>query len=202
MTLIVKKRIKNILELGIPAIIENILRVFIGVVDIYFVGKLGTKAIAGVGVTNLTMNVYIAFFFALGVGMTAMVSRFKGQKDPKALKETMNQGLMMSILVGVVICLVNLFFAKDILKILGAESGVIEYALPYFRVVAIPAVFLSMNMVLSSALRGYGDTKTPMRIAFYSNVINGILDYILIFGIFSWTGLGIVGAALATTLAE
>ena len=66
-----KQHIAIIFSLALPAILENVLQVFIGIVDTYFVGKLGTEAIAAVGVTNLVMNIYIPFFTAIGVGITA-----------------------------------------------------------------------------------------------------------------------------------
>jgi len=194
--------IKTIMFLAIPAMIENISQVFIGVVDTYFVGKLGTEAIAGVGVTNLTMNVYIAFFLALGIGTTAIVSRFVGAGDNENANHAVKQSLIMSITIGLGFGIINLIFAKQILLLLGAENRVIEYALPYFFAVAVPSVFLCVNMVLSSALRGAGDTKTPMKIAILANIINAILDYVLIFGIFSFISLftptaGLVGEKLA-----
>ncbi|MBE0451859.1 MAG: MATE family efflux transporter [Clostridia bacterium] len=194
--------IKNILFLAIPAIIENISQVMIGVVDTYFVGKLGTEAIAGVGVTNLTMNMYIAFFLALGIGTTAVVSRNIGAGKIKDANKAIKQSMIMSVAIGLFFGLVNLIFSKQILMILGAEDSVIEFALPYFLSVAVPSVFLCINMILSSALRGAGNTKTPMKIAIVANLINAVLDYILIFGIYNFNGLGILGAGLATTISR
>lgn len=191
--------IRTIVFLAMPAMIENVSQVLIGVVDTYFVGKLGTEAIAGVGVTNLTMNVYISFFLALGIGTTAVVARYIGAKDKKNANDALKQSLIMSIIIGLIFGLVNFIFAEEILQLLGAESRVIEYALPYFLAVAVPSVFLCMNMVLASALRGAGDTKTPMKIALLANIVNALLDYILIFGILNFDGLGILGAGLATT---
>lgn len=197
-----KVNIKTIMVLAIPAMIENILQVFIGVVDTYFVGKIGTEAIAGVGVTNLTMNVYIAFFLAIGVGTTAIVSRYIGAGDNQKANHAVKQSLIMSLLIGLVFGSINLIFSRRILLLLGAEERVIEYALPYFLVVAVPSVFLCINTVLASALRGAGDTKTPIKIAIVSNVINAVLDYILIFGVFHFDGFGILGAGLATTFSR
>lgn len=193
---------KTILLLAIPAMIENISQVFIGVVDTYFIGKIGTEAIAGVGVTNLTMNVYIAFFLALGIGTTAAVSRNIGAGDKEKANQAVKQSMIMSVTIGLFFGILNLVFAKQILMLLGAEDRVIEYALPYFMAVAVPSVFLCVNMVLSSALRGAGDTKTPMKIALLANVVNAVLDYVLIFGIFNFGGFGILGAGLATTIAR
>ena len=194
--------IKTILLLAIPAMVENMSQVFIGVVDTYFVGKLGTEAIAGVGVTNLTMNVYIAFFLALGIGTTAVVSRNIGAGDTNTANHAVKQSLIMSIIVGLAFGAVNFVFAKQILMFLGAEDRVMAYALPYFMSVAVPSMFLCVNMVLSSALRGAGNTKTPMKIALCANIANAVLDYILIFGIFSFHGLGVLGAGLATTISR
>lgn len=195
-------KIKSIFLLAIPAMIENISQVLIGVVDVYFVGRLGTEAIAGVGVTNLTMNVYIAFFLALGIGTTAVVSRAIGGGDYEKADHAVKQSIIMSVMIGGVFGVANLIFARRILLLLGAESGVIEFALPYFLAVAVPSVFLAVSMVLASALRGAGNTKTPMKIAVFANVINAVLDYVLIFGIFNFNGLGILGAGLATTFSR
>ena len=196
------RSLRVILFLAIPAMIENLLQVFIGVVDIFFVGRLGTKAIAGVGITNLTMNVYIGFFMALGIGTTALVSRFIGAGDEEQANNTVRQSLLLSLIVGICFGILNLFYARKILSLLGADSSVIEYALPYFIAVAVPSIILCLNMVLSSALRAAGDTKTPMKAAVVANILNAFLDYILIFGLFNFNGLGILGAGLATTFSR
>lgn len=191
-----------IMALALPAMIENILQVLIGVVDTYFIAKIGTEAIAGVGVTNLIMNIYIAFFLALGVGTTAIVSRNIGANNVEDANNSVRQSIIIALGIGTVFGIINLIFSKNILFLLGAEERVIQYALPYFLSVAVPSVFLCLMMVLSSSLRGAGDTKTPMKIAIVSNIINIVLDYILIFGIFNFTGLGILGAGIATTISR
>lgn len=145
------------------------------------------------------MNVYSAFFLALGIGTTAVVSRCVGAEENEKANHAIKQSLIMSILTGLAFGSINLIFSRRILLFLGAEKRVVEYALPYFLSVAVPSVFLCINMVLSSALRGTDDTKTPMKIAIISNFINALLDYILIFGLFNFNGLGILGAGLATT---
>ena len=197
-----KENIISIMALAIPAMIENILQVLLGTIDTYFIGKIGIEAIAGVGITNLIMNIYIAFFLALGVGTTAIVSRNIGANDIDNANKVVRQSIIMAIGIGSIFGVINLIFSKDILLILGAEERIIEYALPYFLSVAVPSVFLCLMMTLSSSLRGAGDTKTPMKVAFIINIINVILDYILIFGIFNFNGFGILGAGMATTISR
>ncbi|NLM04522.1 MAG: MATE family efflux transporter [Clostridiales bacterium] len=197
-----KESFITIIALALPAMIENILQVFIGVVDTYFIGKIGTEAIAGVGVTNLIMNIYIAFFIALGVGTTAIISRNIGANNTENANDAVKQSVIMALGIGIVFGIINLVFSKKILLLLGAEERVLRYALPYFLSVAVPSVFLCLMMILSSALRGSGDTKTPMKVMIIANIINIILDYILIFGIFNFAGLGILGAGIATTISR
>lgn len=197
-----KESIMIIMVLALPAIIENVLQVLLGVVDTYFISKIGTEAIAGVGVTNLIMNIYIAFFLALGVGTTAIVSRNIGAKNTENANNSVKQSIIIALEIGIFFGLINLVFSKNILLLLGSEERVLQYALPYFLSVAVPSVFLCLMMILSSALRGSGDTKTPMKITIIANIINIILDYILIFGIFNFSGLGILGAGIATTISR
>lgn len=193
---------KLILVLAIPAIIENLLHVFIGVVDIFFVGKLGSDAIAAVGVTNLIMNIYLAFFLAIGVGTTAVTARHVGAGNYELASKFVRQSLLIALAAGILFGFLSLIFAENILLFLGASDKVMEYALPYFLAVAVPTVFLSLMIVLASALRGAGDTKTPMKVAIGANIINAVLDYVLIFGLLFIPGLGIVGAGLAATTAR
>lgn len=197
-----KKGLIAILALAVPAIIENIMYVLLGVVDTYFVGKIGSQAIAGVGITNLTMNVYIAFFMALGIGTSALIARYIGQDKAEDANAALHGALKIGLGIGLIFGCINLIFAKEILTLLGAKSQVITYALPYFLAVAVPSVFLCLQMVLSSALRAIGDTKTSMTIAGFSNLLNIVLDYIFIFGVFNFSGFGILGAGLATTAAR
>lgn len=194
--------IKSILILAIPVIIENILQVLLGTTDTLFAGKLHPNAIAGIGVTNLINNIYIAFFTAIGVGTTAIVSRNIGLKNKEKAIETVKQAIILTTGISLIIGLISFLFAKPILITLGATSDILEYALPYFIVVAVPCIFLSLSLILSSSLRAAGNTKTPMIASIVANVINIILNYILIFGIFNFKGLGIIGAGLATTISR
>lgn len=193
---------KNIVKLGVPVIIENILIVLLGVVDMYFVGKIGSEAIAGVGITNLIVNIYTAFFIAIGIGTTAVVSRNIGAKKIVLASEDTKQAIILAVIIGGIVALINLVFAKDIMEVMGAESSVVDGALSYFIVITVPLLFLCLNIVLSSVLRGAGDTRTPMKAGLIANITNIVLDYILIFGIMNFSGLGIVGAAFATTISR
>ena len=84
---------------------------------------------------------------------------------------------------------------------MGADKDVLEIGSTYFRIVATPSILISMIYTIGAILRGTGDTKTPMRIGIWMNVVHIVLDYILIFGVF-FEGFGIQGAAFASVLAR
>lgn len=193
---------KEILILAVPAIIENILQVLLGVSDTYFVGKIGKEAIAAVGVTNLMMNLFIAFFLAVSVGATAVIARYIGSKKTAKAANSSKQALILAILIGGIMGGGNLIFAPLILEALGIETNVLTLAVPYFRIVTGPVFLVGVIYTLSSTLRAAGDTMSPMKAGAVANIINIVLDYVLIFGIFGIPGMGIVGAAIATSISR
>ena len=83
---------------------------------------------------------------------------------------------------------------------MGAEPQVLKDGITYFRIVAVPSVFISLMFIFGSILRAAGDTKTPMKVSVWINVIHIGLDYVLIFGILNFSGLGVAGAAIATVI--
>lgn len=202
MTTEMKQMMKTIFMLAIPVIIENILQVLLGTTDTLFAGKLDGNAIAGIGVTNLVMNIYIAFFTAVGVGTTAIIARKIGDQKLEEAENALKQSVILGGLIGGGVGIISLCFANPLLRLLGAAPEVMAYAKPYFMVVAVPCIVLCLMQILSSALRGAGDTKTPMIAATVANIINIPLNYILIFGLFRFEGFGIIGAGLATTLSR
>lgn len=197
-----KQKIKIILALAIPAMIENLLQTLVGFVDTLFVAKLGLAEVAAVGVTNAILAVYMAIFLAFGVACSSMIAKSVGAGDMERASAVARQSVILSAVVGVLFGLVTLFFAKPILLIMGAEPDVLKEAVIYFRIVAVPAVLIALMTILGSILRSAGDTKTPMKVGLWVNLIHIVLDYVLIFGISSIGGGGIAGAAWATVAAR
>lgn len=183
-----KQKIKIILALAIPAMIENLLQTLVGFVDTLFVAKLGLAEVAAVGVTNAILAVYMAIFLAFGVACSSMIAKSVGAGDMERASAVARQSVILSAVVGVLFGLVTLFFAKPILLIMGAEPDVLKEAVIYFRIVAVPAVLIALMTILGSILRSAGDTKTPMKVGLWVNLIHIVLDYVLIFGISSIGG--------------
>lgn len=195
-----RQKIGVILSLAVPAMIENILQTVVGFVDTLFVSKLGLVEVTAVGVANAVLAVYIAIFMALGVGTSALIAKNVGAGDLERAKSVAKQSTLMASIAGLLFGVITLFFAEPLLRVMGAEPRVLDVAVDYFQIVAVPSIFISLMFVLGSILRASGDTKTPMKVSWYINILHIFLDYVLIFGIWKFSGLGVRGAAFATVI--
>lgn len=192
-----KMNISTIFILAIPIIIEYIFQTLLGTTDTYFAGGLHDNAIAAIGVTNLIVNIFIACYTAISVGSTAIISRHIGEKNYKSANIAVKQSILLGTLMGLLIGIISFIFCKPILKISGATDAILDYAIPYYMIVAVPSVFLCLSLILSCCLRAIKDTKTPMIAAGIANIINILLNYIFIN-----LGWGIIGLAVATTISR
>lgn len=195
-----KQKLLVIITLAVPAMIENILQTIVGFVDTLFVAKLGLNEVTAVGVANAVLAVYIAIFMAIGVGTSSLIARSIGAGDITKAKSVARQSTIISGLIGLVLGLLTLFFSEPLLRMMGAESQVLSDGVTYFQIVGVPSIFISLMFTFGSILRASGDTKTPMKVSWWINIIHIGLDYVLIFGFLGMEGLGVAGAAWATVV--
>ncbi|MCM3619617.1 MATE family efflux transporter [Sutcliffiella horikoshii] len=198
----VRDKLKIIILLAIPAVIENFFQTLLGFVDTLFVSKIGLAEVSAVGVTNAVLAIYFAVFLAVGVATNVLISNFLGAGKVEKARHIAQQAIILAIALGVVFGIITLFFADNMLLLMGLEEEVLIIGSLYFKIVGIPSILMSLMFVLSSILRGSGDTKSPMKTSIMVNIINVILDFILIFGFWFIPAYGIVGAALASVLAR
>ncbi|WP_040980540.1 MULTISPECIES: MATE family efflux transporter [Oceanobacillus] len=196
------EKLKVIIILAVPAVIENFFQTMLGFADTFFVAQIGLDEVSAVGVTNAILAIYFAIFMAIGVGVNVLMANATGANDYERASKVAQQGVILASIIGVLTGLLTLIFAEPLLSLLGVEQQVLEIGVVYFRIVAVPSILMAYMFVMSSILRGVGDTKSPMKAVIIANIVNIILDYVLIFGFFFIPALGIVGAGLAGVIAR
>ena len=187
---------KAIWTLGLPVMMGMAVQTLYSVVDMLFVARISTNAIAALGFNLPLFWMAMGISFGLGTGVTAVIARFIGARDHQAATNVAEHGLILGLVIGGIFSGVGLIFGKEILLGLGTPAELLKDALAYFHVIAGGFIFMITGIFLRSIFSGEGDTKTPVKIQVTSTIVNIILDPILIFGF----DMGVGGAAWATVI--
>ena len=186
--------------LAIPMMLEMSMESIFAVVDIAFVSRLGTDAIAAVGITEALITVLYAVAVGLGMGVTAMVARRIGAKEREAAARVTGQAIWVGAGLSLLIGVPGSFYAADMLRLMGASTSVVETGTGFAAVLLGGSASIIYLFVLNAAFRGAGDASVALRSLWLANGINIILDPCLIFGLGPFPEMGVTGAAVATTI--
>ena len=190
--------VNNMLHLAIPMFVGIAGIVAFNLVDTYFVGRLGTDALAAMSFTFPVIMVINSIAMGLGLGTTSVISRMIGTEDRSIVKRITTDTLVLGILIASVFIIIGFSTMKPLFTVLGAKGNVLKLVISYMSVWYLGAGFVFIPMIGNSAIRGTGDTKTPSIIMLIAISLNVLLDPLLIFGFGSIPALGLKGAAIAT----
>lgn len=191
---------KAIFLLAVPMILELVMESTFAVADIYFVGKLGASAVAAVGLTETYMFLLYSIAMGLAMGVTAIVARRIGEKNPKDAEATAKQAILLTVLLSLPFAFAGIFFARDLLALMGADAWSLEHGYKYTQWMLGGNVVIMLLFVINAIYRGAGDASIAMVVLWVANIINIVLDPILIFGWGPIPAMGIEGAAIATNI--
>jgi putative MATE family efflux protein len=186
--------------LAIPMVLEMAMEAVFAVVDIAFVSRLGTNAIAAVGLTEALITVLYAVAIGLGMGVTAMVARRIGEKDPEAAAVATGQAIWVGAALAIAIGVLGVSYAADLLRLIGADEAVVAEGRGFTAVLLGGSASILYLFLLNAAFRGAGDAPIALRSLTLANALNIVLDPCLIFGFGPFPELGVTGAAVATTV--
>ena len=191
---------KHLINMALPMMIGMFIQTLYFIVDLYFVGKLGAAALAGLSLAGNAMFLIFALTQILNVSTAALIAHAVGAKDKEDANLTFNQSMMLSTVTGVVVCIIGYLGAEAYLNLISQDLDTVSMGLAYLHWF-IPCMALQFVMVsISSALRGTGIVKPTMVIQTLSILVNIILSPILIAGWGSGYAMGIAGAGFASSI--
>lgn len=185
---------------GLPMIAAMGLNSLLGLTDLFFVGRLGSVAIAAVALGSLVMGMVFSIELGVGVGTVAIISRLLGAREVGPLREAVHQSLLLAFLLSVVLAVAGSLSAARLLTALGASPTVVTVGASYLVVLTAAIPLLYVQSQTSAVLRGLGEAKRSVAVLMISTLINLVLDPFLIFGWGPFPRLEVVGAALATVV--
>jgi putative MATE family efflux protein len=194
---------RTILSLAVPSVLESVLSTLVYLVDTALISRLNDPvALAAVGFSSTLMWAADGLFQAMSVSAAAMVARFWGRREFETARQTAGQAVILSVIVAVVLMGLLIPLAGAFLQVMGAEDAVVQSGTRYLRILLATSAVSFPLSVANSIMRATGDTRKPMYITGLMNVVNMIASYVLIFGGGVIPGLGLRGAALATSAAR
>ncbi len=195
-----------VLNMAIPSIAEMVFMSLIGSIDTIMVGQLGANALAAVALPAQPRMIMLSVFFALNVGVTAIVARRKGEQRRDAANLTLRNAIMLVAFIALIIMVLGLVFAEPLMRLAGGNTNtpddaeVLKGAVTYFSIMAWSLPVSAISMCINAALRGVGNTKITMQVNMISNIVNVIFNYLLIGGKFGFPRLEVAGAAIASVI--
>ena len=186
--------------LAVPMVLELVLESTFAVVDIYFVGKLGSSAVATVGLTETILFLLYAVGMGLAMSVTAVVARRIGEGKRDEAAVTAVQAIWIALLASVPFAIAGIVFAMDLLRLMGADAWTLEHGYRYMQWALGSNVVILLLFTINAIFRGAGDPAVAMRVLWFANSLNIVLCPVLIFGFGPVPAFGIQGAAMATTI--
>ncbi len=191
---------QTIALLAIPMMLEMALESVFGIADLFWVSKLGTIAIAAVGLTESLLTVVFAISSGLSTAATAMIARRIGENDPDKAAMDAVQALAAGFVVSVLLGLPLFFLAPRLLTLMGAPAAVLQIGGTYAHIALGTCGVIIMISLGNAIFRGAGDAAIAMRLLWVANIINLVLDPLLVFGLGPFPKLGVAGPAVATLI--
>jgi len=170
------------------------------VVDVYFVGKLGSNAVAIVGLGDSLISLVFAVAIGLAMGTTAMVARRIGEGKKEEATRATTQAILLCIALSIPILLIGVFFAQEMFEALGATPELAAEGRGFGQIFIGGSLTVMLLFVINAAFRGAGDPALAMRALWIANLLNIVLDPLFIFGWGPVPAFGVAGAAIATTV--
>ncbi|MEM6842331.1 MAG: MATE family efflux transporter [Bacteroidota bacterium] len=190
---------RAIFLLSVPMILEMVMESLFAVVDVFFVGKVGTNAVATVGLTESVLTIIYSVAIGLSMATTALVARRVGEKNHHKAGDAAFQAIALAVILSLIIGIAGAVFARDILRLMGGEPQLVEDGFLYTRIMFLSNTSIMLLFLINGIFRGAGNASLAMKSLWLANGLNIALDPIFIFGLGPIPEFGVAGAAIATT---
>jgi len=194
--------IKKVLLLSFPLIISNIMHVIYNIVDTAWLGMLGKEEVAAMAFVFPVIFLVVSVGIGISIAGSVLVAQYEGAGEKEKVNFVAAQTFTFTFMLSIIIAFAGYYSSEPLVRLLGAGEKVVPLAVDYLQVIYTGIILIFSFFVFNALMRGWGNTKTPMKILVVSNLANIILDPLFIFGWGFVPAMGMKGAALATVLSR
>ena len=189
----------KLLVFAFPLIATGVLQLLYNAADMIIVGKYdGKEALAAVGSTGSLVNLLVNLFMGLSVGASVLVAQEYGARNVRGVSEAVHTSMSLSVIAGIMVCLLGLLAARPMLVLMGAPADVLDRSVLYLKIYFLGMPASMIYNYGASIMRGVGDTRRPLVFLALSGLVNVVLNYILV----RFFGMGVAGVAIATVVSQ
>ncbi len=194
---------RHLLAFSTPMLLTNLLQTGYSIVNTIWVGNtVGANAVGATAVSFPIIFIMIALASGFTMATTILVSQYYGAKDYETVEKIVNNSFSVCLIAGISFTALLLFFSDPLLRLMGTPSEIFPMASSYLKISLVAFTLMFLSFLISSILRGVGDTMTPLVFSIIGLVINAILDPFMIIGIWPFPKMGLDGAAYASLIAQ
>lgn len=200
--------LRGIVGFGFPLVVAMMLAALFNIVDLFIVAQPQNSeqtaqiAVAAVTIPSLVNAIPMILFNGIVNALIALVARYHGLGNRKRANVAAGQGLLLTLVLGVVLGVPPWFFAEEICVALGATGAVVTPATDYLAIMSLGTVTMFLLLQITGVMRAVGNSTLPMILVIGANALNVVLDVWFVFGGLGLPGMGVVGAAWATVLSR
>jgi len=193
---------KGIFSIALPIMVANTFGVAMELANAFFLGRVGSDALAAVIMAGAVVFFIMTFGSGLGIGTVALVARAYGERDYRKGEHIGAQSMVLGLIISVVIGAMGFALAPYLLGLMGAKTNVLAMATSYLRIAFAGLPFMIFMFQAGAVFQGAGDTITPTKISAFATLLNIAFDPVMIFGLLGFPALGVTGAACSSLTAR
>ncbi len=192
----------TVLSIALPIAMQNIISFGVNAMDSVMLGKLGNVAVSGANLGGQPFFLLMIIGFGLAGGGSVLIAQYWGKGQRDVIKRIMRISMLFATLIAVIFTVVCFFFPRTVMRLFTTEEDVLRASASYLKVVSVGFVFYSIANNYMASLRAVENVKMSTAVYAMSFFVNVFFNYVFIFGHFGAPALGIVGAAVGTTISR
>lgn len=192
----------TVLKIALPITMQSLFQASFSVIDQIMTGQLGTVSIAAIGLGGKFSSLFLVVGAAIATVAGILIAQYVGSKDEEGVSRSFFVNLFVIGIVASFFTIISLIFPREIMSIYSKDNLTINKSAEYIKIISVGFIPMAFSLIISTLLRCKEKVKLPLYASVAAVISNTLLNYLLIFGVGPFPKLGVIGAALATTLSR